>query len=418
MSDPSPHHRQSPLDALGADDPHHDDHGAYPDEYPAEYPDEHHDDEAYEPRRQGGSRRAKKKRKPVGCLLVALVLVVAFAGGLYLGVSWVADRLNGGGEPEDFEGVASVEECATSGEVEITVPPGYVGSDIGRLLVDEGVVASSGAFTSAVGSGSVRDGTRTMCEGMSGAQAAELMTNADYIGGGNGITITAGKTKEQTLALLAEATGVPVEDFTAAAEDPAIGLPEGANGDVEGYLFPDSYDFGPEPTAVSILTQMVERSKEVAAEAGLTDDAVPGYTQHELLTLASIIEKEVLLPDERAAVAEVVYDRLEGACVAEGVPAGMLQMDSTVNYLLGAGTGTPDTTAEDRQIDSPYNTYRYPGLPPGPIASPGRASMEGAVDPTDEGYCFFVASGRDSGESLFAATYQEHLRNVDEYRNG
>ncbi|MDF9717685.1 endolytic transglycosylase MltG [Nocardioides sp. ChNu-153] len=404
MSDPSPHHDDR-LDVLGADDPY-DEHHAY-DEH-AGYDEVHHDEEAYEPRRQGGSRRAKKKRRPVGCLLGFLVVMALVVGGLYLGVSWVADRLGGGGDPEDFDGVASVEECATSGEVEITVPEGYLIGQIGRLLADEGVVASSGAFTSAVGAGSVRDGTRTMCEGMSGAQAAELMTNADYIGGGNGITITAGRTAEQTFALLAEATGLPVEDFAAAAEDPAIGLPEGADS-VEGYLFPDSYDFGPEPTAVSIVTQMVERWKEVAAEVGLVDDAVPGYTQAELLTVASIIEKEVLLPEERPAVAEVIYDRLADQCV--GVPAGLLQMDSTVNFIKGE-TDTPFTTDEDRAVQSPYNTYVEPGLPPGPISAPGRSAMEGAVNPTSEGYCYFVAAGDGSNSSDFAVTYADHLENV------
>lgn len=366
-------------------------------------------------RTAGGSRRAprKKRGKGIGCLLLVVVLVGGLAGGLYLGVSWVADRLNGS-EPDDFEGVASVEECAVGGEVEITVPSGYSAGQIGRLLTDEGVVASSGAFTSALANGSVRDGTRSMCEGMTGAQAAELMTNGDYIGGG-GISITAGYTKEQTFDLLSGATGIPVEDFTAAAEDPSIPLPEGAGGDVEGYLFPDSYNFGADPTAVSILTQMVERWGEAAAEAGLTDDALPGFTQHELMTLASIIQKEVLLPEERPAVAEVIFDRLDDQCT--GVPAGMLQMDSTVNFILGSDTGTAFTREEDRQIDNPYNTYRYAGLPPGPIGAPSEASMEAAVNPTDDGYCYFVAAGDGSNSSYFAADYSEHLENVDRARD-
>lgn len=363
-------------------------------------------------RAAGGSRRAPKKKrgKGLGCLLVALVLIAGVVGGLYAGVSWVADRINGSGEPDDFEGVASVEECATGGDVEITVPAGYSAGQIGSLLAEKGVVASSGAFTAAVANDSVRDGTRTMCEGMTGAQAAELMTNADYIGGG-GITITAGYTKGQTFDLLAGATGIPVADFEAAAEDPSLPLPAEAGGDVEGYLYPDSYDFGSDPTAVSILTQMVERWSEAATEAGLVDDAVPGFTQHELLTLASIIQKEVLLPEERPQVAEVIYDRLADQCA--GVPAGMLQMDSTVNFIKGANTGTPFTTEEDRQIDDPYNTYKYPGLPPGPIGAPSEATMEAAVNPSSEGYCYFVAAGDGSNSSYFASEYADHLENVD-----
>lgn len=366
-------------------------------------------------RAAGGSRRAPKKKrgKGLGCLVVALVIIAGVVGGLYVGVSWVADRINGSGEPDDFDGVASVEECATGGEVEITVPEGYSAGQIGRLLADEGVVASSGAFTAAVANDSVRDGTRSMCEGMTGAQAAELMTNADYIGGG-GITITAGYTKARTFELLSEATGIPVGDFEAAAEDPSLPLPADADGNVEGYLYPDSYDFGSDPTAVSILTQMIERWSEAATEAGLVDDAVPGYTQQELLTLASIIQKEVLLPEERAQVAEVIYDRLAGECT--GVPTGMLQMDSTVNFIKGADTGTPFTTEEDRAVDDPYNTYKYPGLPPGPIGAPSEATMEAAVNPSSEGYCYFVAAGDGSNSSYFAADYSDHLANVDRAR--
>lgn len=367
-------------------------------------------------RAAGGSRRAPKKKrgKGLGCLLIALVLIAGVVGGLYVGVSWLADRINGSGEPEDFEGVASVEECATAGDVEITVPAGYSAGQIGSLLAEQGVVASSGAFTAAVANDSVRDGTRSMCEGMTGAQAAELMTNADYIGAGGGITITAGYTKAQTFDLLAGATDISVADFEAAAEDPSLPLPAEAEGDVEGYLYPDSYDFGSDPTAVSILTQMIERWSEAATEAGLVDDAVPGFTQHELLTLASIIQKEVLLPEERPQVAEVIYDRLADECA--GVPAGMLQMDSTVNFILGSDTGTAFTTQEDREIDSPYNTYRYPGLPPGPIGAPSEASMEAAVNPSSEGYCYFVAAGDGSNSSYFAAEYADHLDNVDRAR--
>lgn len=385
---------------------------------PGEEHDEYHPDDGYHPDdeherapRPSGHRRAKKKKKGrFGCLFVFVVVIALVVGGLYYGVSWVSDRLAGGGEPEDFDGVASVAECATgAGDVQITVPAGYSAGQIGQLLADEGVVASSGAFTTALASSSVRDGERSMCTGMSGAQAAELMTNADYIGGAGGITITAGRTAPQTFELLSGATGIPVADFEAAAEDPAIGLPAEANGNIEGYLFPDSYNFGPEPTAVDILTQMVARWQEVATEVGLVDDAVPGYTQFELLTLASIIEKEVLLPEERPAVAEVIYDRLEDQCA--GVPEGLLQMDSTVNFIKGE-TDTPFTTDEDRASPSPYNTYRFAGLPPGPIATPGRTAMEGAVNPSDEGYCFFVAAGDGSNSSVFAATLEEHNANV------
>lgn len=372
-----------------------------------------HDDLA--PARRPGSRRAERRRRGrgLGCLLVALVLVAGFAGALYLGVSWVSDRLGPGEANDDFPGGTPIEQCATGGDAQVTIEEGDSIRAMGTKLVDAGVVATVGAFVSAANSNpeatSIQVGTRSLCTEMAASEALDLLVDSSYIGAG-GITITAGRTAEQTFELLSGATDIPVAEFQEAAQDPAVGLPAGANGDIEGYLFPDSYDFGPDPTAVSILTQMVQRFDEAAAEAGLVDDAVPGFTQHELLTLASIIQREVLLPEERPLVAEVIYDRLADEC--SGVPAGLLQMDSTVNYLLGSDTGTPYTTAEDRAIDDPYNTYLYPGLPPGPIAAPSEASMAAAVNPSDEGYCFFVAAGDGSNSSYFAATLAEHQANV------
>lgn len=400
MSDPTPYRDDAddrhPADALLGD----------PEPYAAEEP---------APGRRAGSRRAAKKRRGrgVGCLFLALVLVAGFAGALYLGGSWIADRLGSQESTDDFDGGTPVEECATSGDASVTIEEGDSIRQMGERLEEAGVVASVGAFVEAAnadqGSTSIQVGTRSMCTEMSSAEAVDLLVDSAFIGGG-GITITAGYTKERTFDLLSGATGIPVEEFETAASDPSIPLPADADGDVEGYLYPDSYDFGPDPTALSIITQMVERWSEAATEAGLTDDAVPGFSQHELLTLASIIQKEVLLPEERPAVAEVIYDRLANECA--GVPAGLLQMDSTVNFLLGADTGTPFTTAEDRAIQSPYNTYVTPGLPPGPIGSPSEATMEAAVTPSDDGYCYFVAAGDGSNSSYFAATFAEHQENV------
>lgn len=381
---------------------------------------EHHPDDEHEQRapRPSGHRRAKKKKR-FGCFFVFLVVMAVVVGGLYFGVTRGVDALRdltGGGAPEDFAGGTPLAECAATGGVAVAIPAGASLGDMGTILADQGVVASREAFTAAAGANpeatSIQEGSRTMCAEMSGSEAVELLVDRAYIGSG-GITITAGRTAPQTFELLSGATDIPVAEFEAAAQDPAIGLPAGAGGNVEGFLYPDSYDFGPDATAVSILTQMVARWNEVATEVGLVDDAVPGYTQFELLTLASIIEKEVLLPDERPAVAEVIFDRLADECT--GVPAGLLQMDSTVNFIKG-DTDTPFTTDEDRASDDPYNTYRFAGLPPGPIATPGRSAMEGAVNPTSEDYCYFVAAGDGSNSSLFAATYAEHLANVDRSR--
>src|SRR6185503_14858705 len=135
--------------------------------------------------------------------------------------------------------------------------------------------------------------------------------------------------------------------------------------------------------------------------------AANGQDVRQLVTLASIVEKETGKAEERPLVAAVYSNRLK---------IGMaLQCDPTVIYALErANRYNGNLTQENMQIDSPYNTYRYPGLPPGPIANPGRASLEAAARPADVPYLYFVA--RDDGSHAFAATLEEHNRNVDEYQ--
>jgi UPF0755 protein len=130
--------------------------------------------------------------------------------------------------------------------------------------------------------------------------------------------------------------------------------------------------------------------------------------------VASIIEREVRREQDLPGVAEVIDNRLAGRCSETG---RLLQMDSTVHYAAGANDSV-FTSDEMRAIDSRYNTYKYPGLPPGPISAPGEAALKAALDPTDKGYCFFVAVNLETGETLFARNQAEHARNrakLDEY---
>src|SRR3546814_9830929 len=126
--------------------------------------------------------------------------------------------------------------------------------------------------------------------------------------------------------------------------------------------------------------------------------------------MASIIEKEVNRPEDMPAVAEVIFNRLDGSCVEQGIPKGLLQMDSTVHFLEGGGAGSVYTSAEARESDSPYNTYKQAGLPPGPIASPGQAAMEAILEPTDKGYCFFVAVDLDTRSEEHTSELQSLMR--------
>jgi UPF0755 protein len=211
------------------------------------------------------------------------------------------------------------------------------------------------------------------------------------------------------MAQLFESKGLgPAAEFSTIASDAQLIRDiDPAAHDLEGYLFPDTYATTRHTTAAQLVPRMV-----AGFEKALTPDLraaaqARGLSVHALVTLASIVEKETGNPEERPMVAAVYANRLR---------IGMaLQCDPTVIYALQrADRYHGNLTRENMQVESPYNTYRYPGLPPGPIANPGRASLEAAAHPADVPYLYFVSRG--DGSHAFAATLEEHNRNVDEYQ--
>jgi UPF0755 protein len=222
------------------------------------------------------------------------------------------------------------------------------------------------------------------------------------------ITFREGLTIKQMAAMF-EAKGFgPAAGFVEAASNARlVASLDPAASDLEGYLFPDTYSLPRHATAAQLVARMV-----AGVERALTPDlraraAARGLDVRELVTLASIIEKETGKAEERPLVAAVYSNRLK---------TGMgLQCDPTVIYALErAGRYTGNLTREDLRFDSPYNTYRYAGLPPGPIASPGRASLEAAANPADAPYIYFVS--RNDGTHAFASSLNEHNHNVFEYQ--
>jgi UPF0755 protein len=172
---------------------------------------------------------------------------------------------------------------------------------------------------------------------------------------------------------------------------------------LEGYLFPDTYALGRRTGGEGAVQAMVARFRAAFGADRRAAAEAAHLSPREVVTLASIVEKETAAPDERPIVAAVYRNRL-----ARGMP---LQCDPTVIYaLMRAGRWTGNLRRDDLQFDSPYNTYRYPGLPPGPIASPGQASIDAALHPADVPYLYFVS--RNDGTHVFASTLEEHSRNV------
>jgi UPF0755 protein len=201
------------------------------------------------------------------------------------------------------------------------------------------------------------------------------------------------------------------DDFLAAANDASL-VPDLAPNaqNLEGFLFPSTYEFTRHTSCQQIVKRMVQNFRAVweslntAGVQNLPVDLGP----EQVVTLASLIERETPRKDERPLVAGVFYNRLKRG--------GPLQCDPTVAYALELqGHPVRIVHAQDLQIDSPYNTYKYPGLPPGPIANPGEASLRAALAPAATDYLFFVAN--DNGGHFFSKTLAEHNRNVARYRS-
>ncbi len=221
------------------------------------------------------------------------------------------------------------------------------------------------------------------------------------------LTIPEGLTAAQ-IADLAAATGlIESRAFSEAAMNREAAARFGIEADsLEGYLFPDTYHFPRGTTAAAMVETMVGRFEDVMTEERRARARALGMSPHEVVTLASIIEKETGAPEERPLIASVFHNRL-----ARGM---RLETDPTVIY------GIPDfdgnLTREHLRTPTPYNTYLIQGLPPGPIASPGEAAIEAALHPADSDYLFFVS--RQDGTHQFSRTLEEHRAAVRKYQLG
>ena len=354
-----------------------------------------------------GGRRRKRRGLP-GCLAVLVALVVV-VGGLWFGVSKGVDLLRDQfSDPEDFAGPGR-------GRVVYQVEEGDSVADMGRGLKKAGVIASVQAFLNAAraepDSTGIQVGFYQLQKQMPAADALEVLLDPDNILR-NTVTVPEGLRVEDIIQVLAKKTDFSVAQYERALDNPAkIGLPDYAKGNPEGYLFPSTYDFGPKETPASILTAMVDRWRQAAEEADLEAAAADlGYTPHELMTVASLVEAEAARDEDRGKVARVIYNRLEGE-----ETNGLLQIDATVNYAADKELGAVPTT-EDLEIESPYNTYRNPGLPPGPIEAPGDAAIAAAAEPAQGDWYYYVTVNLRTGETKFAETYDEFLTYKNELR--
>jgi len=219
------------------------------------------------------------------------------------------------------------------------------------------------------------------------------------------VTIPEGYTLHQIARTVAAAGFGAADDFYQRATDPEVAKAESVDAQtLEGYLFPDTYYFPKGFDQSKIIDAMVRRFQDAISDRWLARAEELGMTLHQIVTLASIIEKETGVPEERPLIASVFHNRLR---------KGMrLETDPTVIYGIEDFDG--NLTRKHLRTPTPYNTYLIKGLPPGPIASPGQAALEAALYPADTDYLFFVA--RQDGTHQFSSTLEEHQKAVRKYQ--
>jgi UPF0755 protein len=329
-------------------------------------------------------------------VLVILVVLGIVAG---IGVAWTLYKRTS----EPFKGYDAAEQF-------VTIEPGSGTRTIGQRLIDAGVIRDDATFRAAVWrSGRARSlqaGEFRFDRPMTPIDVIDKIARGDVYN--RRITFPEGLTIREMARIYEQQKFGKASAFIEAAADaaPVRDIDPDAT-DLEGYLFPETYSMPRETTAAKLVSLMVGRFRQLFTSDMQQAALALELTPRQAVTLASLVEKETAEPSERPIVAAVYLNRLR-------IGMGM-QADPTVIYALQrAGRYDGNLRRDDLQFDSPYNTYRYPGLPPGPIASPGLASLQAAVAPAAVDYLYFVS--RNDGSHVFARTLTEHNENVRQYQ--
>lgn len=350
-----------------------------------------------------GGARPPKKGSPVPVVIGVLIAIAVVAGAAL----FLFPRIFGGDS-------ANIE---AGQQVSITIPEGSSGDAIATILVENHIIADSGEYYAAVkklnAEMSLKPGDyqfETLQDPLSVVKQLVAGPNLE----GVKLTVPEGKTVEQTAQLVEDAYGISADEFISQAKASAYAgdypfLADAGNDSLEGFLYPKTYTFAGTPTADEVIRAMLDQYQLDVVDAFDFDagraaiSATYGIelSDYELLTLASIVEREGLNADQRAHVASVFLNRLAGKGDFAGRP--YLQSDATLMYETGGAV-----TAEDIQgIDSPYNSYQNAGLPPTPICSPSSEAILATLEPTDSDDLYFYIT---QDEEYFSQTYDEHMQ--------
>jgi UPF0755 protein len=291
------------------------------------------------------------------------------------------------------------------GVIEVTIPQGATGAQMGTILQEQGVVLTAKAFSQAFGdnpdASGIQPGTYRLQLEMPAAEAVTALLNPDNRVQTK-VTIPEGYRLDQIVQKLSSVTTISEDDIRAAMEDTAAtGLPAEAGGSYEGWLFPATYTFEPDTSATEMIKEMVAKTISV-----LDAHKVAEGDRERVLIMASLVEREARSTEDREKVARAIMNRLDIDMA--------LKIDASVAY--GLNKSGADLTLDDLAVDTPYNTYLHTGLPPTPIASPGEDSIAAVLNPADGPWLFWVTVNLDTGETKFATTNAEHEKNVAELR--
>lgn len=297
-------------------------------------------------------------------------------------------------------------------EVQVTIPEGASGDVIASRLSEAHIIDDPKKYYAAVekldAAMSLKPGDYVLYTGMDPEDVVRQLVEGPNVEGVK-LVIQEGLTVQQTAANVEAAYGISVDEFLAQAKasNYVADYPflEGAyNDSLEGYLYPKTYSLGDAPTADDIIRALLNQF--VAETADIDYSATyNGLTFQQIMCMASLIERETAVEDERPIVASVIYNRLDA-----DMP---LQIDAAIVYARGGGS--QGVTFSDLEIDSPYNVYKNKGLTPGPICSPSISSIKAAIDPADTDYLYYVASSAMDGTHKFSSDYDQFLKDREEY---
>ena len=347
--------------------------------------------------------RVKKKKSPVLLIFCLILCAAAVFGGIRGGQYFQArSRLW-------LEDLAPVAEPGEE-EILFTLESGWSLSRTAEILYYSGLIRSADSFVR-LGkqegkAESIKAGRFLLSPSMSSAEILEALVMGSVLT--RRFTIPEGYTLRQVAKVFADKGIAEQDEFWQSVRDGVFAysfldeLPRDEHR-LEGYLFPDTYEIELDEPVETVIDRMLKRFEEVLASIPPSDTDL---SDRELLTLASIIQNEIRLDDERPTAASVFLNRLEQNI--------LLQSDATVQYYFDEPKYP--LLIVDTQIDFPYNTYLYPGLPPGPVCAPGKASLEAAMHPDDTTYLYFMAKEDGSGGSYFSRTLSEHNQAVAQSR--